>query len=215
MAAADPGFARGYGDVVDLIVRDYAGSLAIGPASGLPPFRAFNAYLGSSAACGLVPFADGNNQESSGEAVAAWEAVARWGLVRKNTAMTAYGVTHYALEAATARTYWLGEGLTRPAGYAHTVAGIVWDAKIDYATWFDPKPESILGIQLLPLTFGAVYRGSPTVRERELGDRPRVWGDLFAADLALSDPAAARRRLDAGFTREDSTSRALVRYWVE
>jgi endo-1,3(4)-beta-glucanase len=47
LAAADPGFARDYGDVVDLVVRDYAGSLAIGPASGLPPFRAFNAYLGS------------------------------------------------------------------------------------------------------------------------------------------------------------------------
>ncbi|MFI5889789.1 glycosyl hydrolase [Actinoplanes sp. NPDC051513] len=215
LAAADPGFARDYGDVVDLIVRDYAGSLAIGPASGLPPFRAFNAYLGSSAASGFAPFADGNNQESSGEAVAAWEAVVRWGRVRGNNAMIGYGVAHYALEAATARMYWLGEGATREPGYAHTTAGIVWDAKIDYATWFDPKPESVLGIQLLPLTAGSFYRGPSATRERELGDRPRVWGDLFAADLALSDPAAARRRLDAGVTREESTSRAMVRYWVE
>jgi endo-1,3(4)-beta-glucanase len=215
LAAADPGFARDYGDVVDLIVRDYAGSLAIGPASGLPPFRAFNAYLGSSAASGFAPFADGNNQESSSEAVAAWEAVVRWGLVRGNTQMTGYGVAHYALEAATARMYWLGAGLTRQAGYAHTTAGIVWDAKIDYATWFDPKPESVLGIQLLPLTAGAFYRGPSATRQRELGDKPRVWGDLFAADLALSDPAAARRRLDAGLTREPSTSRAMVRYWIE
>jgi endoglucanase Acf2 len=111
--------------------------------------------------------------------------------------------------------YWLGEGLTREPGYAHATAGIVWDAKIDYATWFDPKPESVLGIQLLPLTFGAFYRGPSAARERELGDQPRVWGDLFAADLALSDPAAARRRLDAGVSREESTSRALVRYWIE
>jgi hypothetical protein len=219
LAAADPGFARDYGDVVDLIVRDYAGSPATGPASGLPPFRAFNAYLGSSAASGFAPFADGNNQESSSEAVAAWEAVTRWGLIRKDAAMTSYGVTHYAVEAATARMYWLGEGLHRPAGYAHTTAGIVWDAKVDYATWFDPKPESVLGIQLLPLTFGAFYRGPGAAREQELtrtvGGQPRVWGDLFAADLALSDPAAARRRLDAGPPREESTSRALVRYFVE
>ncbi|GAA4588707.1 endoglucanase Acf2 [Actinoplanes octamycinicus] len=215
LASADPQFARDYGDVVDLIVRDYAGSLAIGPASGLPPFRAFNAYLGSSAASGFAPFADGNNQESSSEAVAAWEAVTRWGLVRGDKAMTGYGVAHYAMEAATARMYWLGAGLTRPAGYAHTTAGIVWDAKVDYATWFDPKPESILGIQLLPLTAGSFYRGPSETRERELGPRPRVWGDLFAADLALSDPAAARGRLDAGVSREDSTSRAMVRYWVE
>jgi endo-1,3(4)-beta-glucanase len=215
LGAADPGFARDYGDVVDLIVRDYAGSRAIGPASGLPPFRAFNAYLGSSAASGFAPFADGNNQESSSEAVAAWEAVVRWGLVRGNTEMTAYGVTHYALEAATARMYWLGVGATRQAGYTHTTAGIVWDAKIDYATWFDPKPESVLGIQLLPLTAGSFYRGPSAARERELGAQPRVWGDLFAADVALSDPTAARRRLGAGLTREESTSRAMVRYWIE
>ncbi|WP_109602724.1 glycosyl hydrolase [Actinoplanes xinjiangensis] len=215
LATADPTFARDYGDVVDLIVRDYAGSLAIGPASGLPPFRAFNAYLGSSAASGFAPFADGNNQESSSEAVAAWEAVVRWGAVRDNTEMTGYGIAHYALEAATARMYWLGEGLTREAGYAHTTAGIVWDAKIDYATWFDPKPESVLGIQLLPLTAGAFYRGPSAARQKELGDKPTVWGDLFAADLALSDPEAARRRLDAGVSREESTSRAMVRYWVE
>ncbi|MEU4694905.1 glycosyl hydrolase [Actinoplanes sp. NPDC023714] len=215
LAAADPGFARAYGDVVDLIVRDYAGSLAIGPPSGLPPFRAFNAYLGSSAASGFAPFADGNNQESSSEAVASWEAVVRWGTVRGNAQMIEYGVTHYALEAATARMYWLGEGLTREPGYAHTTAGIVWDAKIDYATWFDPKPESVLGIQLLPLTAGAFYRGPSAARQKELGDRPAIWGDLFAADLALSDPQAARRRLDAGVSREESTSRAMVRYWVE
>ncbi|MCA2211283.1 glycosyl hydrolase [Jidongwangia harbinensis] len=215
LAAADPGFARDYGDVVDLIVRDYAGSLAIGPPSGLPPFRAFNAYLGSSAASGFAPFADGNNQESSSEAVAAWEAVVRWGLVRGRPEMTGYGVAHYALEAATARMYWLGAGVTRPAGYAHTAAGIVWDAKIDFATWFDPKPESVVGIQLLPLTAGAFYRGPGEARRRDVGREPRVWGDLFAADLALSDPAAARRRLDAGVTREESTSRAMVRYWVE
>ncbi|GAA2624605.1 glycosyl hydrolase [Paractinoplanes durhamensis] len=218
LAAPDPGFARDYGDVVDLIVADYAGSKAGFAGSkkdGFPPFRAFNAYLGSSAASGFAPFADGNNQESSSEAVAAWEAVVRWGLVRDNTEMTGYGVAHYALEAATARMYWLGAGLTRPAGYAHTTAGIVWDAKIDYATWFDPKPESVLGIQLLPLTAGSFYRGPSATRERELGDHPRVWADLFAADLALSDPAAARGRLDAGVTREESTSRAMVRYWVE
>ena len=81
------------------------------------------------------------------DSIAAWEAATRWGIVRGNDALVTYGVTHYAMEAATARMYWLGEGLERPAGYAHTSAGIVWDAKIDYATWFDPKPESIIGIQ--------------------------------------------------------------------
>ena len=222
LAAEDPAFRRDYGDAVGLVIRDYSGTLSANGADGFPPFRAFNAYLGHSAASGFAPFADGNNQESSSEAVAAWEAVTRWGVVTGNADLTAYGVTHYALEAATARMYWLGEGLQRPAGYRHTVAGIVWDAKIDYATWFDPKAESIVGIQLLPLTFGSLYRGDAkqaAARSGRLGNEvnglPRVWGDLFAADLAVADPAAARSRLTAKLPREPSTSRAMVRYWVE
>jgi endoglucanase Acf2 len=222
LAEADPAFLRDYGDTVGLVVRDFSGALSSNGAEGFPPFRAFNAYHGHSAASGFAPFADGNNQESSSEAVAAWEAVTRWGIVSKNAELTTYGVTHYALEAATARTYWLGENLQRPNGYGHTVAGIVWDAKIDYATWFDPKPESILGIQLLPLTFGSLYRSDPAQSaarsERlaeQVGGKPRVWGDLFAADLAVADPAAARRLLTGKLPREESTSRAMVRYWVE
>ncbi|MEU4243498.1 glycosyl hydrolase [Actinoplanes sp. NPDC026619] len=210
LGAADPAFARDYGDVVDAIVHDYTGG-----APGFPPFRVFNAYLGSSAASGFAPFADGNNQESSSEAVAAWEAVVRWGQVRKDKPMIEYGVTHYAMEAATARIYWLGQGLTRPPGYTHTGAGIVWDAKIDFATWFDAKPESILGIQLLPLTFGALYRAPAPPQARALPGLPRTWGDLFAADLAISDPAAAKRMLATpGLPREESTSRGLVRYFT-
>jgi len=222
MAQEDPGFGRDYGGVVDLVVRDYSGALAGGGAAGFPAFRAFNAYLGHSAASGFAPFADGNNQESSSESVAAWEAVVRWGLVRDNADLVTYGVTHYALEAATARMYWLGEGATRMKGYAHTGTGVVWDAKIDYATFFDPRPESVQGIQLLPLTFGSLYRADPKAAaarwaelSRDAGGPPRRWRDLFVADLALADPPAARRLLTPDLPREESTSRGLVRYWVE
>ncbi|MEN3306292.1 MAG: hypothetical protein V7603_2494 [Micromonosporaceae bacterium] len=223
MAQADPGFLRDYGPVVDLVVRDYGGALSTSDAgTGFPPFRVFNAYLGHCAASGFAPFADGNNQESSSEAVAAWEAVVRWGLVRGSAPLATHGLTHYAMEAASARMYWLGEGITRPGGYGHTGVGIVWDAKTDYATFFDPRPESVQGIQLLPLTFGSLYRMDAAAAAaraaqltREIGGPPRVWGDLFAADLALADPAAARARLSGNLPRETSTSRALVRYWVE
>jgi endo-1,3(4)-beta-glucanase len=217
VAAADPTFRRDYGGAVDLIAREYCGG-----APGLPPYRVFNSYLGHSAASGFAPFADGNNQESSSEAVAAWEAVVRWGLASDQQDLVTYGVTHYAMESATARMYWLGQGVSRPQGYAHRVAGIVWDAKIDYATFFDPKPESVEGIQLLPLTFGSLYRADPGAAaartaglDRAAGGRPRVWGDLFAADRAPADPHGALGRLGAGLSREDSTSHAMVRYYIE
>jgi endoglucanase Acf2 len=222
LGGSDKTFLHDYGDTVDLVVRDFGGTLPTRGAAGFPAFRAFNAYGGHSAASGYAAFADGNNQESSSEAVAAWEAVTRWGLVRDNPDLVNYGITHYALEADTARLYWLGEGAKRPDGYAHTNAGIVWDSKVDYATWFDAKPESILGIQLLPLTFGSLYRTDGRAAAarsaelaREAGGDPRAWGDLFAADLALSGPAAAGKRLTPSLPREESTSRGMVRYWVE
>jgi endo-1,3(4)-beta-glucanase len=222
LAESDPAFLHDYRDMVNLVVEEYSGELGTAGVAGFPSLRVFNAYLGHSAASGFAPFADGNNQESSSEAVAAWEAVVRWGLVSGQQDLVKYGVTHYAMESATARMYWLGQGLTRPAGYAHDVAGIVWDAKIDYATFFDPKPESVEGIQLLPLTFGSLYRAdtkSAADREarlaRTIGGAPRVWGDLFAADLAATDPTAARSLLAPSLPREDSTSRAMVRYYVE
>jgi endo-1,3(4)-beta-glucanase len=222
LAAADPAFAKAYGRVVDLVVRDYLGGAGDASVTGLPPYRVFNAYLGHSAASGYALFADGNNQESSSEAVAAWEAVVRWGLVRGQPELVQAGVTRYAVEAATARSYWLGETpYERLAGYKHTVAGIVWDGKIDFATWFDAKPEAVFGIQLLPLTFGSLYRSNPdSARHRAselgaaVGGPPRIWRDLFAADLAVADPAQARSMLTDA-PREPSTSRGLVRYWVE
>ena len=219
MAQADPTFLRQYGPVVNLIVRDYAGTG--GRDASFPSDRSFAPYLGHSLASGYANFADGNNQESSSEALAAWEAAARWGMVSGQPDLVTLGVTRYALEAETARDYWLG-ALPRPDGYGHQVAGIVWDAKVDFATFFDPRPESVQGIQLLPLTFGDFYRADPAAAgaraaelARETGGLPREWGDLFAADLAAADPGVALARLSPSLPTEPSTSRALVRYWIE
>jgi len=218
LGAADPSFVTDYGPAVDLLVRDVAGTDAAGGDGGLPAFRVWNAYEGHSAASGFVPFADGNNQESSSEAVAGWEGMVRWGLVSGEQATLEAGMTHYALEAASASRYWLGEGLTRPEGFDHTVVGIVWGAKTDYATFFDPAPEAVEGIQLLPVRLGSLYRDDPAAAaarsagiDAATGGQPRTWGDLFAVDLALSDPGAALARLDAGVPQEPSTSAALVR----
>jgi endo-1,3(4)-beta-glucanase len=218
LARADRGFVRDYGPVVDLVVRDYAGG---GDQDGFPTTRVFSPYLGHSLASGFASFASGNNQESSSEAVAAWEALVRWGAASGQPDLVATGVQRYAVEALAARTYWLGDGVTRPAGYAHRSAGIVWDGKIDFATFFDAKPESIIGIQLLPLTFGSLYRADPAASRkraaelgRAVGGPPRVWADLFAADLATADPAAAAGRLTPTLPREPSTSRAMVRGYI-
>ena len=201
---------------VDLLVADVAGG-----AADLPAFRGFNAYEGHSFASGFAPFADGNNQESSSEAVHAWEAIARWGLVTQRSEMTAAAIGRHTIEAATARAYWLGERPgVRAEGYAHEVAGIVWGGKVDFATWFDERASAAIGIQLLPFTFASLYRsdeGAARARvdaARQADGSALLWPDLFAMEEAIADPPAAARILERAPVIESGNSRTLLRYWI-
>ena len=118
----------------------------------------FSAYEGHSIASGFTG-SDGDNQESTSEAVNAWAGIAQWGMVTNRPQLVDAAVSRYALEADSARTYWLGEsGRLWPAAYAHDTVGIVWGGKVDFATFFDGRPESVIGIQLLPFTFASLYR---------------------------------------------------------
>lgn len=201
--------------VIDRLVAD----LGVGPCrQGFPPFRVMNAYLGHSFASGLAPFADGNNQESSSEAVNAWWATARWAAATDQPGLFDAAMAMYATEAATARWYWLGEGADRPAGYEHRVAGIVWGAKYDFATFFDARPASIVGIQLLPFTFGSLYRDdadAARLRWQEGSERSGDhWADLLALELAIDDPEQAASILTKVTTREEGTSAAFAEAWT-
>ncbi|QJY49513.1 glycosyl hydrolase [Pseudonocardia broussonetiae] len=197
---------------IDLLVEDVMGS-----TGHLPPFRVWNAYQGHSAASGFAAFADGNNQESSSEAVQAWEAIAAWGWATGRPEVAGPALARYAVEAAAANTYWLGQGLVRPPGYAHTTAGIVWGGKIDFATFFDGRAEAVIGIQLLPFTFGSLYRAGPaaTARADEAtaagGGLPRLWPDLFVMERALGDPSAAGAGLGEV---EAGNSRTWLQVWT-
>ncbi len=220
LATIDPAAARAVAPIIDALVADVIGGAITGDER-FPSRRGFDPYLGHSAASGFVPFGDGNNQESSSEAVQAWEAILRWALVTDRPALADAALAHYGIEAFTARTYWLGElGGSRPAGYAHRTVGIVWDGKIDFATFFDPRPAAIIGIQLLPFTPGSLYRRDPTTAAQRVvaagagaADAP-LWPDLFLMELAISDPALARSRLRVELPIEAGNSAAWTRMWI-
>jgi endo-1,3(4)-beta-glucanase len=200
---------------IDMIVAD----LGVGGCTaGFPPFRVMNAYEGHSYADGFAPFADGNNQESSSEAIHAWWALTRWAAATGQRALYDAALAFYATEAETARWYWLGEKGTRAEGYAHRVAGIVWGAKIDFATFFDARPASVVGIQLLPFSFGSLYRMNSveaTARfaagSADSGDR---WSDLLALDLALADPTRARDVVARAAALEEGNTRSFSAAWL-
>ena len=220
LAAARPDLVDELRPVMNALAADVAG----GSGDALTALRVFDPYRGHSWAAGLAPFADGNNQESSSEAVAAWNGLALWAEASGDDELL--GRAEWLLSneaAAAARTLWL-EPTDLPAGYAHTIVSISWGAKRDDATWFSAEPSAILGIQALPL--------GPVSLEYLAGDPARVaenvadagdtaftgpLGDDVQAYSALGSPdaaSAAATAFAARTTFDDGWSKSLALAWV-
>jgi endo-1,3(4)-beta-glucanase len=183
-----------------------AADLASGSASELFPLRrTFDPYSGHSWASGPAPFADGNNQESSSEAVAAWNGLGLWARVADDPALLGEATWMLSSEAAAARASWVGFAPDSAPyeHYGHDVVGIVWDGKIDYATWFSPQPAAVLGIQLIPMGPVSGYlAGDPdrirsnTAEALEGGPAPQ-FADLILMYQSLAGPGDAAAALEA------------------
>lgn len=221
LAADDPALAEDLAPVLDAVAADIASPVA---SDLLPALRGFDVYRGHSWASGTAPFADGNNQESTSEAVAAWNGLALWARATGDAALETQARWLLSTEAATARTSWTEPDLDDPAlaGFERQVFSIVWSAKRDHATWFSAEPNAILGIQLIPMVpvDGALAADAAHVRaavdEATPGGFGVQFGEYLAMYLALVDPAAAR---DAYAQVPDdvldgATSRAYVEAWL-
>ncbi|SHJ92648.1 Glycosyl hydrolase family 81 [Tessaracoccus bendigoensis DSM 12906] len=154
VCAEDPELADRLAPVFDLVAADIASPVDNGL---FPQFRCFDVYASHSWASGTAPFADGNNQESSSEAVNAWAGLALWARARGDAELEKQAVWMHALEAEAALAYWLQPDVAEFPGFGHLVFGMGWGAKRDYATWFSPDPMAILMIQIIPAGPGATY----------------------------------------------------------
>ena len=145
--ARDAALLADIGPSLDLVADDIASPVA---TDDFPQWRAFDPVAGHSWASGSAPFADGNNQESSSEAVAAWNGVALWRSLRGDA--EAAGVAEWMLsaEAEAARRIYLEPDVSAFPEYLHGTVGIEWGSKRDFATWFSAEPNAIVGIQLIP-----------------------------------------------------------------
>ena len=133
--------------VIDALVADIASP----GTEQVPSIRVFDPYAGHSWASGTSPFADGNNQESSSEAVSAWTAVSAWSAVRGDAAATERAQWMLAAEAHSAVALYARPDTSFAPAYGHSVVGIQWGAKREWGTWFSAEPAAMLGIQLIPL----------------------------------------------------------------
>ncbi len=224
LAGDDPSLVDKIGPVMNLLAADIASST---PSASFPVRRNFDSYVGHSWASGTSPFADGNNQESSSEAVNAWAGLTLWARASKNDALATEGTWMQSLEATSARDYYLAFDKSDPvySGYGHEISPLIFGGKRDYATWFSPEPAAALAIQVLPVTPSSGYLKTDTARiaanlKEGVGTKgfQQTYGDSLILYSALQgeqqrqDALTAARSLPASFVDDGNTKTFMLAY---
>ncbi|MBD8583157.1 1,3-beta-glucanase [Frigoribacterium sp. CFBP 8766] len=235
MAADDPSLAQGWQPVMDLLAAD----IASGSQNGsFPDRRAFDPFWSHSWASGYSPFADGNNQESSSEAVGAYAGLSLWASATGDEALGGEASWMLSAESQAALAYFVAPDLSDPvfqgaAGtttFDHTVVSLNWGGKRDWATWFSAEPSAIAGIQLIPLSptsvdyltaeaaGGAeqvdafVAEAAPDGFDGPLADYVLMYSALAGKDAAASALTTLAALPDTGI--DDGNSRSYAMAWI-
>ncbi len=184
-----------------------------------PFLRNFDMYEGHSWADGFAGFGDGNDQESSSEAMNAWYSVYLWGKTTENKELQDYGLYLYNTEIQSTYMYWFDKNNLYKEPYNHAIASIVWGGKVDFATWFSGEANMIYGIQLLPFTPASEYLGNlPNFSKYDAdyhasgGEEAKPWGDLFVMWKSFYQPEEALAMKDKVQKLEDANTRSLFLY---
>ena len=174
-----PSWGRKHFDEVMLYIRDFANPYESDPF--FPQYRNKDWFLGSSWASGIVSAENsphGRNEESSSEAISAYEGVTLFGsamveafenvkdddwndslATKLETAKLIRGSGQLltASEIHATNRYWHvwssdTHNNTYPAAYTQPVVGMLYDTMATFQTWFAPWAVVSYGIQLIPLT---------------------------------------------------------------
>lgn len=233
MALQDPQWAspEQWGGMVELLIRDIA--TAERGRADFPYLRNFDPYEGHSWASGVGISPDGNNQESSSEAINAWSGLMLWGALQGRQDLVDLGTYLYTTEIQAVNHYWFDiHGLTLPPEFKSDQVSMVFGGKLLHNTWWIDEPRQIHGINLLPFTPASTYLGaSPAFVNRAMqaldeetrvyngrGKRAKpedIWQDLFAQHLALVDPEAGFKRWDRWGSFELGDTRSHAYHWLQ
>jgi len=228
----DPEWVRTdkWGGMIDLLVSDIA--TAQRGRKDFPYLRNFDPYEGHSWASGVGISPDGNNQESSSEAINAWAGLMLWGALQGRQDLVELGTYLYATEIQAINHYWFDiHGLTLPPEYKNTEVSMLFGGKLAHNTWWIDEPRQIHGINLLPLTASSTYlAASPAFTEKNMtaldkeieiyqsrGKRAKpedIWQDLFAKYVALVDPKKGLLRWNEWGSVELGDTRTHAQHWL-
>lgn len=233
VALRDPAWAseERWGGMVGKIIADIATDER--GRADFPFLRNFDPYEGHSWASGDADFDDGNNQESSSEAVNAWAGLVLWGEATGNKRLRDLGAFLLTSEIASVNQYWfdLDRKVLDPE-YGKPFAAMVFGGKYAYNTWWTQEPRQILGINMLPITPASTYLGADPAYIRRVVDalpaevkayRGRglddgtpadVWQDVIASYAALADAEYGASLWNRKGSVETGDTRTRTLYWL-
>ena len=234
VALRDPTWAAKdhWGGMVDQLVHDIATD-----RRGLkrdPYLRNFDPYEGHSWASGDEMMNDGNNQESSSEAVNAWAGLIFWGAATGDDKLRNLGIYLYTTEVNAIDDYWFDiHHIVFAKNYNRVLAAQVFGDKYAYNTWWTQNPREVQGINLLPITPASTYLGRDPkyiklffdgLKKQEAqyassgmsdGTPSDIWQDIFAEYKALAFPKVARGDWSSQGSSEAGDSRTHAYYWIK
>ena len=214
----DPVWLKKYRSSLTEVVKQYAewerDSLRY------PRLRTFECWGGHSYAGGMSSGYDGNNQESSSEAVGSWAGMFFLGAALGDEEMLATGAMGYAIETEAVHEYWNNAYGWKEAGHSNwssnyepTICSVMRDRDMGAWTWFSGEPIHIYGIQWLPAWTHMNYFGAHAehsvfqlnqMMERQGKGKGSItwetidgdWGQVTAAYAAFCQPDVICEVLD-------------------
>ncbi|KAG0364332.1 hypothetical protein BGZ54_007621 [Gamsiella multidivaricata] len=151
---------------VNSLLRDVANPSTQDPF--FPVFRSFDWFMGHSWSQGIFASADGKDEESTSEDINLYYAIALWGKVANQPELEQMGQLMLTVARRSIQSYFLLEddNVNHPKVFiGNKVTGILFENKVDHATYFSSRIECIQGIQMIPAT-----PALPLVRRREAGN---------------------------------------------
>jgi endoglucanase Acf2 len=227
IARRDPAWATAdrWGGMVNLLIRDFTSSNR--KDAQFPFLRSIDPYAGHSWASGHARFGDGNNNESSSEAMNAWCGLILWGEATGERTVRDLGIWLYTTEMSAINEYWFDvHDENHPASYTPSVVTMIWGGKGANETWFSANPELVHGINWLPIHGGSLYLGHypayvqknyHALVEENKGPQWHQWADIIWMYRALVDPKDALAQFEARektFAPEAGNSRANTYHWL-
>ncbi|MDP1511811.1 glycosyl hydrolase [Paenibacillus sp. CMAA1739] len=214
-----------WGQMVQLLIRDIANTDR--SDSKFPYLRNFDPYAGHTWASGHAKFGDGNNNESSSEAMNAWAGLILWGEATGNTQTRDLGIYLYTTEMNAINEYWFDvQGTNTPSGMQSATASMIWGGKtVGNATWWTNNPAEVHGINWLPITSASLYLTQyPEYAAKNYnnllqksGGNFNPWEDIVYMYRAISNPSDAKAKFSArvaAMTPEAGNSKANAYHWI-